>query len=641
MRGQEDVSGFIAAFTGSQRYVMDYLLEEVLQKQSEEIRDFMSKTSILGRLSGPLCDAVTGHRDSQDLLMNLERSQLFIVPLDESRQWYRYEHLFADLLHHQLESICGVEEINDLQGRASRWYENNNLPDESIHHALAAQDWENSVRLIDEYSVKRLQRGECVTFLNWTRQLPEEVLLSHPPLCLGHAGAMSMAGSLDAAESILKKLEKTVRDDDSLVSRIATHRAHLAWRRYDHPLVEELAEKALSLLPQDELQGRTVLSSYLGYVYCMRGRYKEAEPLFSQAYEIQIRLENYFGASSALGGMMSIAWRKSKLRRVAEMAQQALEWAGQSPAAIVPHILLSHMHYEWNDLDEAAGRIQQAIEVGKLVGTMQARVMIQYYLARVRLAQDDYDGFMKALERADLEANDIVDHAAVHADLAAYHISFAIRQGDLATAEEWGIKLAMYADALSHEYRHFPLRLLIAQGNKSGALEKLQTLYDEAVKSGMYGLMIEYRIYQTLGAENEESAVVYLSEALATAEPEGYIRTFVDEGKLLKPLLEKALSGGVAPAYTRKLLTIIEAEERQKLRRKKAEGATTTYDSILSERELEVLRLMAAGLSNQQIADRLIISLSTAKNHVHNILEKLEAEGRTQAITLARELEII
>jgi LuxR family maltose regulon positive regulatory protein len=377
----------------------------------------------------------------------------------------------------------------------------------------------------------------------------------------------------------------------------------------------------------------------LAHIYYMRGNYPEAEPIFRRAYKLAIQSENYMGATSALGGMVSIASQKGKLRWVAEMAQQALDRFGQTPASIVPHFCLSTKHYEWNDLDVADGHIQQAIEVGKLIGTPQARVQIHRFLARVRLAQGDHNGFVKALERADVLANEIPSQTTTHADLAAYHILYAIAQSDLATAEEWSNKLAKYADALSHEYQHFPLRLLIAQGKKPEAVEKLQILYDEAVKSGMQGLMIEYRVYQALAAENEASAFAYLSEALTAAEPEGYIRTFVDEGKLLAPLLEKAISRKIAPEYAGRLLRIIEEEQiRKQGRRRKPTGI---IPEPLSERELEVLPLLAAGLSNRQIAERLVISVGTAKTHVHNIMQKLEVTGRTKAVARARELKLL
>ncbi len=641
MSGQKDIPGFITAFTGSQRYVMDYLMEEVLQKQSVEIRDFLMKTSVLERLSGPLCDAVAGREDSQDILLSLERSHLFIVPLDESRQWYRYEHLFADLLRHQLETISGVEDINELHRQASLWYEDNAFPDEAIHHALAAQDWESATRLIKEYGEKRRLSGEYVTFLNWTQQLPEKVLISQPELCLGHIGAMQMAGSLEAAESILKTLEKEVQGNNKLMGRIANLQALLAGRRYDYPLSEELAKKALSLLSADDLEARASPNLYLGQTYLRRGNYKEAEPLLTEAYEAFQQTENYASASGALGALMWIIERKGQLHRAAEMEQQAVESAGQSPASAASHIGLSKLSYEWNDLEAAIYHIQRVIELGRLIGAMQLRVEIHDLHALYRLAQGDKEGFLKALEKADLEVRSIGDMPYIQAVHAAYRIQFALKQDDLVNAEKWGNKLAENVDALPFDFNHIPSRLLIAQGKISEAAEELQVIYYRAVQSEAQWIMIICRVCQVLAAETEESALDFLTDALTMAEPEGYIRTFVDEGKSLKPLLEKALSKGVTPEYIRKLLTIIEAEERQKRRMKKGEGAPSPYQELLSERELEVLRLMAEGLSNQQIADRLIISLSTTKNHVHNILEKLYVQGRTQAVTQARELELI
>jgi LuxR family maltose regulon positive regulatory protein len=639
MSEQKDIRGFITSFTGSQRYVMDYLMEEVLQKQNEEARDFLLKTSILERLSGPLCDAVTGQKGSQDILLELEHGHLFIIPLDESRQWYRYEHLFADLLRHQCETAYKTEQVAPLHRQASQWYEDNNLPYEAIHHALAAQDWENAAKLLNKHGKEKQVSGEFVTLLNWLQQLPEEVLLVQPRLCLLYNAALQMTGSLDAADSILETLERVAQGDDNLMGEIVAHRAHIAWRWFDYQLAGELANKALSLLHPDELENRSVMNNILGYLKTFSGDTKDAETLLTKAYEAAQQTGNYFAASSSLGGLFIIAGQRGELRRMSETAHQAIEFTASSPASGVPHIILSIIFYEWNDLEAALEHIKQVIELSQLIGTMQARVWVHDILACIELARGNDAGFLKASERADFEARNIVDNRAPQAEHAAYRIQFALRQDDLATASEWGSKLAANLDALQARYSHVPVRLLIAQGKKLAATEKLQVLYDGAAESKMQGLMIIYRVYQSLAVENEESAVEFLSNALTMAEPEGYIRTFVDEGKLLKPLLEKALSKGITPEYTRKLIDIIEAEERQKRRMKREEGAPSR--SVLSGREIEVLKLMAEGLSNQQIADRLIISLGTVKNHVHNIIEKLEAKGRTQAVAQARELELI
>ncbi|HEY96595.1 MAG TPA: hypothetical protein G4O16_00230, partial [Dehalococcoidia bacterium] len=219
----------------------------VLLKQSEEIRDFLLKTSVLEWLSDPLCDAVTGRNDSRDVLLNLERGQLFIVPLDESRQWYRYEHLFADLLRHQCQTAYGIEKIATLHRQASQWYEDNNLPDDAIYHILTAQDWDRAVVLIIEHGEKKRQRGEFMTLFHWLQRLPEQVILSHPQLSIDYIQYLSMAGQVKASEAILKNLEKVTEDDDSFKGTIYALQAQMAWRRHDYPLVEKLAKKALSL----------------------------------------------------------------------------------------------------------------------------------------------------------------------------------------------------------------------------------------------------------------------------------------------------------------------------------------------------------------------------------------------------------
>ena len=612
---------------------MDYLIEEVLHKQTQEVRDFLIKTSVLTRLSGPLCDAVTECQDSSDTLMELEQNHLFIVPLDESRNWYRYEHLFADILQHQLGKRHGDQEIIILHKRASQWYEDNDFPDDAIHHSLAAQDWERATRLTTVHGKKKAQSGQYVTLTNWLRQIPGEFLISAPRLYARYIIALLMVGEFSFAESRLSIFKKAAEGDDSVKGMIAHLESLVAARRYDMHLAEEWARKGLSLLPPvDDFYPS--LNQLLGLIYTERGNYQEAEPLLTEAYTAARRAGSHFVEFSAFGHLAIIIFRKGELRRSADMAQQALERAGPSPSAAVLRMILSEIFYEWNDLETALDHVQRVIELGQQIGMMQARVKIRDILARIELSRGNEAGFLAALEKADLEARSISDRTPIWAEHSAHHVEFALARDDLADAIKWGVKLDENADFLPFQFKHFPSRLLIARGKKSEAADKLKELYDEVTQSGTQGLMIVYRLYQALAADNDELALEFLSDAMTMAEPEGYIRTFVDEGKLLKPLLQKALTEGITPEYTGKLLNIIEAEERM---RKKARGG----EIPLSERELEILRLLAADVSNQQIAEMLTISLSTVKTHVHHILEKLDAKDRSQAVFYARELELM
>jgi LuxR family maltose regulon positive regulatory protein len=648
MKGQKDISRFIAAFTGSQRYVMDYLMEEVLQKQTQEVRDFLMKTSVLERLSGPLCDAITQHQDSSDILLKLERGHLFIVPLDESRHWYRYEHLFADLLRHQLVVMFGVGIITELHQQASQWYEDNHFRDEAIEHALAAQDWDRAATLIR--NAKKKDRGEFVTLINWVRQLPEEVLYNDMELCKQYCAALITDRQSDAADVVVNRMEQMVRSDDTILQgHIAAYRCGIESFRGNYARAWELAEIALSLLPQDYGEPRWVALHFLGCIQYHRGFLKEAETLFTEAYHgIMSKDKDNQEASSPLSLLGLVNIELGKLKKAADYCRQA-----SGMAKLMPHVarapnFLAFILYEWNDLEAAALYNRQALELARLSRNMEAITWSYYELAHISLVQGDERGAMEYLEKADRTVPDALPYWA-HPWQVNFHTLCALLQNNLVDAARWGAAFSeaptqgqtSYIHISSHLLAYIPIRLLIAQGNKTEAAKQLQVMYDRAVQTGAQYLMIRYRVYQALAADNEESALEFLSEALTMAEPEGYIRTFIDEGELLKPLLEKALSQGITPEYTRKLLAIIEAEERQKRKMKKGDGASSPYQSLLSERELEVLRLMAEGLSNQQIADRLIISLSTVKNHVHNILEKLNVQGRTQAVTQARELEII
>jgi LuxR family maltose regulon positive regulatory protein len=452
---------------------------------------------------------------------------------------------------------------------------------------------------------------------------------------------MAMVGLLNAAESKLKTFEKAVEGNDRLMGKVATLQAITVWRRHDYSLAGKLARKALSLLPPDELESRATMNIALGSLCVGSGNLKEAEPMLTEAYDVSRRLGSNINASAALGALMWLFRQKGKLRLVAEMAQQAIELVGPSPAALQPHMYLGVIPYEWNDLEAAVSHIQRAIELGKLIGTIQVRVQIHDVLACIELARGNEAGFLKEVEKADFEARSIGEKTFTHSEHATYRIQFALRQDDLVAASDWGSKLADNFGALPWTLSHLQARLLIAQGQKSAAADQLQVLYEKAAQSGARGLMIINRLHQSLAAETEESALKFLSEALTMAEPECYIRTFVDEGKLLALLLRKVVSQGIIPDYAGKLLTIIEAEERRRLRARRGKRIIPPTCEILSEREIEVLKLLAEGLSNYQIVDKLTISLSTAKTHVHHLFEKLNAKGRVQAIARARELDLI
>ncbi len=642
MRHQKDIPGFIAAFTGSQRYIMDYLIEEVLQQQESDVHDFLLKTSVLERLTASSCDAITGRTDSQTMLRDLERANLFVVPLDESREWYRYEHLFAELLRHQLEKASGVKAITELHRQASRWYQDNGFPDDAINHSLAARDWEKAIALIADVSEKQKQTGEMATLLKWLQVVPEEALRAHPRLYINYSVALLFTNQLDAAEAILGYLESTASEDTGIRGKITACQAIIAGFRRDIPRTIELSEMALPLLSPDDLDIRGSLSMNLGKIQWEMGLFKEAEPLFKEAYEIGRQIGNYWITVVALAYLSNISEFRGKLHHAVELCQQAIGLAAQSPAAAIPHFFLSTVLYERNELESAVFHLEKALELNRLWGSPEVQEIVYFYLMRIRLAQGDETGALEAMEKIDqLVIN--YDSPVVRARQAGFHLYLALAQGDPIQVMHWGNRASEYGNTTPFYLRHLLIILLIILGKKDEAQEQIRAFYEgvqtEWLDPEWQAWLITSRICQALSVP-EEDALTFLAEALVTAQPEGWIRTFVDVGIWLVPLLRKAVSQGITPEYAARLLAIIESENRRKVRGGEVPPAPPAH-GLLSERELEVLRLLAAGLSNRQIAERLFISLGTAKVHVHNISEKLNATGRTQAVARARELNLI
>jgi LuxR family maltose regulon positive regulatory protein len=566
------------------------------------------------------------------MLAGLEHSHLFVVPLDEERRWYRYEHLFADLLQHQMQKEYGTEAVCELHRRASRWYQDNHFIDDAISHALAARDWERAAGIIDSIGQERAHRGEWATLRDWLRALPEDVLRSHRRLCIWYCTAFAVSGPLDEAESAIQRIEAMVRGDPSAEGQVAAAQALFLNTQGDTPRTMESAMKALSLLPEHETDARCRTAYVLGYNYWRRGQFAEARPLLVEAHRVG-RQSGILGvAATSLRLLSDMDRYGGRLRQAAEKVQQAIEMAGESPAAGTSHQAWGALLGEWNRLEEAVYHMQKAIELGQVASSQEFVGRAFFLLAYLKLVQGDEAGSVAALRKSCSIAHKL-DSPTTQADHAAYHIMLALMQDDLPAASEWGRRLARNVDVVPFYINLIPFRLLIAQGMKAEAAERLKELYEETVRGGRQSYTIRIRVYQALAADNEESALGFLADALTMAEPEGYIRTFVDEGKLLAPLLKKAVSKGITPDYATRLLDIFQTEQRRNL----ASYKTTA----LSARETEVLRLLAEGLANQEICDRLSVSANTAKTHIRHVLEKLDSKGRLQAVARARQMKLI
>jgi LuxR family transcriptional regulator, maltose regulon positive regulatory protein len=647
LQGEKDIPAFLSGFAEKQRYITDYLFEEVLQRQPPEVRDFLLKTSVLDRLSGSLCDAVTGKTDSRKMLARLESDNLFVVPLDASRDWYRYEHLFAGLLRNRLELELGKDGVKELQIKASLWYEHSGLVEEAIHQAFAAREWKRVMKLLlepdtlEKYGITGNHGG---TLFRWMKSIPEELLITEPQLYCEYIWTLILTGQLNSAESCLKILEQAAADDSRLQGRIATIRTYICRILSDAEHIEDYARKAMLLLPPEDDSERAIVYESLAMVFAGAGRHEEAESLAKDAYRIFTRVGDQLSIIAPLKTLGVIKLYQGKLYQADTLLRQALGIAEQHLENIFTLILLGFIYCEWNDLETAMKYLTRSLEAGRIsdAGLSSGSYLMVYAcmtIVRVKIAQGDNVSAAEVLHRCDQILAENKNIPSLSAQVSAAHINLAIAQEDAESTSKWIDKLAEYeANFPGFSPQNAIRRIYLRSENPAGLL---QAAYERCNTAGLGYDAIGVRLGQALISPIPSESLSFLAEALTKAEPEGLIRIFADEGMALAPLLRQAISQGIKPVYAAKLLAIIEAEDRRRKLHGTAIPSFSPVAGLLSERELEVLKLIQEGLTNPQIAARLVISLNTTKTHVHHILEKLDAGTRTRAITRARELKLI
>ena len=656
MQGRDDTAAFIAAFSGSHRFVVDYLIEEVLDRQPEPTETFLLQTSILERMTGPLCDAVTCREDGQRQLVMLERANLFVVPLDDERRWYRYHHLFADLLRSRLEMMEG-EAVAEYHRRAAAWYEREGLVIDAAHHALAADDFDAVARLVEENALPMVRQGELNTLLGWLDALPDETARSWPWLCVASAWVLVYTGQLDGVERHLQDAEEALDhlrgDADFLhvAGHIAALRAYSVTLKGDLVHAAELAREALALLPEDEQVTRgliaTILSSALrwsGELDAARQACRDAIAICQEAGEISILID-------ALCDLASLQMLQGELHRSAETSRDALELAeeaaaaggGRLPAKGRAAVRLGAVLREWNQLDAARRRALEGVELCRQRGQDDELMRSTVELARVLQACGQPDEAQEAIRSAREIAAGL---PAWHTDyVAAWEARLRLMRGDLAAATRWAdeseVTLTGTVAFQDAAVALTLVRVAIAEGGDrperslDGVLELLDRFQASAEAAGATGYVIEALTLRALAQEargDSEESLAALERALDLAEPEGYVRVFVDQGKRIAPLLRRAATG-----YARELQTVLGSE----LAGETESPAMATLVEPLSERELEVLRLLTSSLSSAGMAEELFISVNTVRSHLQSIYAKLGVHSRYEAVARARELGLL
>lgn len=649
MRGQEDPRGFVRSFTGSSRYILDYLFEEVFKRQSADVKSFLLQTSILERLSAPLCDAVTNSSNSQDLLQQLERANLFLVPADQSRTWYRYHRLFAEFLRHRLRITNTSYEL-ELQRRAGHWFEEHACFEEALNHMLAAADWPEAERLLVMAAVEAIRYGQLLTVQRWLDVFPDDIVENSYNLTALKAFGFLLAGQLEEAAAFTEMARKILPAEPSSFNLgfLTALRSYLALIQGDFLQAQELASKALDYLEEEDpyyLRG-SILNS-LAQALTQSGDLKGA----IKSYQQIVRLSQETNQSLfAVGPLSSQAWLlhlQGKRREAMARCQDVISLCNDTsdrelPVSGAAHMVLGIMHYEANDLETARIHLLKARNFGDQMGLASGIPhFCRIHLARLQLAAGEEKAAQVTIDEARQIANRY-QSPAVSFMVAGAEADLCLRQGDVAAAEHFVERFALSPDDTpthASESHYFTFaRLLLAKKKLIEVNRLLANLEQFAAAGGRQRTLITVYILQALAWQaqrREEQAILKLESALRLAAPEKYRRAFLEEDSALFPLLAKIQQE--SPHFVHQLLE----EEPVELGRRASGGLNQPLLVPLSDREIEVLNLIASGLSNQEIADRLFISLGTVKTHAHSIYGKLDVGGRTQAVARAREIQLL
>ncbi|MCA0353732.1 MAG: LuxR C-terminal-related transcriptional regulator [Chloroflexi bacterium] len=638
IQGQQASSPLIDGFTGNHRFVLDYLLEEVLQQQPAEIQTFLLVTSLLDRMCGSLCEAVLAAAPASGVatLAYLERANLFIVPLDHERHWYRYHHLFADLLRQRLATSPLGRDLPELHRRASHWYEAYGFGIEAFRHAAAANDFAQVERLIDQQRISLHVRGTVTTLLDWLATVPKSVFEQQPSLWWRHASLMLMLGQtsgvaekLDAAEAALQSSPDD-HQTRNLIGQIAASRAILLLAQYQFAPTLAQSQRALAYLAADNVFSLTSAYWTLGFGYLAHGDRAAARQALTKSVSLAQASGSSFIRILATIGLGQLQESENQLYQAAATYQQILELAGEQPLQIIyeAYLGLARIYYQWNQLDAAERYAQQSLDLAQQYDRLIDRSIIcELWLVRLQLARGVNDQATTKLGQLAQKVRQ-QNFSQRLPEIITTQIGVLLAQTEFQAAAE----LAQTIDA--------PLiqaKVLLAQTNAAAAMELLQPLIEQFQAKAwqdqqLHGLILQAVAQQQQGQKAQATRT--LQAALAMAEPGGLIRIFIDEGPPLKQLLRELIGRGLGNAYARQILAAFAQMPLMP-------STQTALIEPLSERELEVLGLIAAGLSNQAIADQLYLSLYTVKAHVRNIYGKLSVNNRTLAVAKAQELDIL
>ncbi len=691
-KGESDIAGFVRAFTGSHAYIAEYLVEEVLQRQPEDVQAFLLQTSILERLKADLCEAVTGSEHGQSTLMALHRANLFVTSLDDENQWFRYHHLFADLLKAQLRQRLPADAIAALHRRAADWYEQAGMPSETVEHALAAADYAHVVRLLEKIALPMILQAYVRTVESWLRAIPQEYLERSPRVNMAFAWMNLLRGTIPQAIPYVERLaamlsSPEVTDQDPSLQgewlAIQTEMLNIQGKPAES---RDLANRALQILPEADTEVRLMIHVNLATAYQQMLDYDHAAETFQMLARDAQATGNHVAETLAISGQAQMLLMQGRLRLGFEIASEGvrrLEASGKiTPFSATLFGELGQIYYHWHQLDQAQRYSLRSIQTSGQSGYSDPEIYNFVMLSRMYQMEGNWEASDREMQKAgDLMRKippamirEEVISQQVRVDLAFDR--FASAQAALKTEgfsfeNTFGFPELAPGSVVTHTaglLYNSSLRVLLYQARTKHNLANVERgielaahvlageLVCQHIPIALETLLLRSQLYAALG--DDRNRLDDVAQALELAEPEGFISIFVEEGKpiaeALATLLKRNLLGTVKPGYVQDILrafpqtqpTQAESSERPALRAPAATDALAGEEALppvepLTHRELEVLRLIAAGDSNQRIAEKLVITLSAVKKHTTNIFGKLNVNSRTQAVARARQLNLI
>lgn len=662
-----DPAAFVASFSGSHRHVMQYVGDEALAAQPPDVHSFLLRTSLLDRMSGPLCDALTGQSDGRAMLQRLAQANLFVVALDDEGRWYRYYHLFADLLRHHLREE-EPELLPDLHRKAARWLENDGQLTAAAHHLFAITDFAAAADLVERISDDLLRGGDITTLVSLLESLPAEIVADRPVLSLALAEASYARGQLAAADQHITSAERAVarmepandderREQRQLIGRIACDRAVLSSMHGDADATFAHVQMMQKYLPDDDSLRRGGAAITVGHAWRLKGNLSAADDAYAEAARLSSMAGSPFLAALALDMRTIVAGARGRLRLAANLSRQIIAMAdshGEPARSLAGNAWasLGLRLYEWNDLAGAEDAYRKALALGEQWGDIEDQVDGHLWLTLLYQARGEPEQAQASLQRARDLLVTVEQEGQSYPWLpplvAAVSARIAVAQGRLTEAESWMTTLqsAYGANATVRPVGELACaRVLLALGNLVESQRLLDTMLPKIIASNETAYEIEARMLQALvnqASGKTSQAINALGQAITQAMPEGYIRLFLDAGAsmitLLKQLRDHPSTRAEVAGYCTKLLVMAGAEAYPA---PEAKGAHPDLPEPLSAREMEVLGLLAEGYSNQEIASHLVVALSTVKTHVHHLYAKLQAPDRLRAVTRARTLGLL